>query len=53
LCESKGNSYNENDLKQFVVERFNEVDLDGNGKIDFDEFKVAIKNNKLYNNLKL
>jgi Ca2+-binding EF-hand superfamily protein len=38
-------------LRNYVRTKFNEIDEDGNGLIDYEEFKKAVLSNKLQMNI--
>lgn len=47
IKDAQGGRYSLDDLKAFTLQKFREIDKDGNGKIDFDEFKEAVISKKL------
>jgi Ca2+-binding EF-hand superfamily protein len=47
IKDAQGVRYSIDDLKAFTIQKFREIDRDGNGKIDFDEFKDAVISKKL------
>ena len=47
------NQLSDYDLKVYVQKKFNEIDKDGSGYIDYEEFKDAVLTNKLQMNIGL
>lgn len=48
IAQAQGKDVNDRQLLETVKQSFKEIDTNSDGKIDFEEFKAAVRNNKVF-----